>query len=277
MRKILILFLIPLLFSSCMKHIPEKITINAVDERNAYPEEIDIQPMESVTITSHLITIAPKEEGVTYVISGYYNGQIIVETKNTIIKLKNAYLENTSGKPALRFKPKAEVSTVEGSTNYIISRGRGFAKQAALFSAEDLAIGGSGTLYVQGKICHGIEAEDVRIKGKGTLYAQGSYTRGSALSCRSITVLTEKDFNAYFLNSKCGIKADETITISSGNFYLYNNFVGLKTDIKADNTKKPHGITLLGGNFHTYGNKNLFQTERDGYNNSGATFKEESL
>ena len=276
MKKLIFLILILPLLTSCLKRTaPEKLRIDGSQAREDYGQEIMISPMDNVSIGSHIITIAAEEENVTYTISGYFDGQIVTSTKNTVIKLNNAYLENTSGKPALRCKAKTEISTAGGSTNYIVSRGRGWAKNAALLGWGGLILGGSGTLFINGKICHGIEAEKVKIKGSGTIYVQGT-KRGSALCCDIFTVEADKTFSAYFLNAKNGIKADETITIASGNFYLYNNEIALKTDFKLDEPDKNHGITITGGSFHTYKNKILFITEESAYNNTGATFTEES-
>lgn len=275
MKKLLFLLLIVPLFVSCVKKgAPEKLRIDGTEARGKYGKEITITPLDGVTTGKHSITIAPAEENKTYTISGYFDGQIVCATKNTIIKLDNAYLENMSGKPAIRCKTKAEISTVRNTTNYIISRGRGFAKSAALLSRNGLVLGGSGTVYINGKICHGIEAENVKIKGTGTLYAQGT-KRGSALCCNNLAVEADKSFSAYFLNAKNGIKADETMTIASGNFYLYNNEVALKTDLTGESPNKNHGITITGGTFHTHKNTILFITESGAYNNTGATFTEE--
>ncbi len=272
---LLLLLIFPLLTSCIKKSAPEKLRIDGSEARENFGKEIIISPMDNVTIGSHLVTISPQDENTTYTISGYFDGQIVTSTKNTVIKLHNAYLENTSGKPALRCKAKTEVSSTNGTTNYIVSRGRGWAKNAALLSLGGLILGGSGTLYVNGKICHGIEAENVKIKGTGTLYVQGT-KRGSALCCDNFTVEADKSFSAYFLNAKNGIKADETMNIASGNFYLYNNEIALKTDLNMEAPDRNHGITITGGKFHTYKNTILFITEQGAYNNIGATFAEES-
>lgn len=277
MKKKLILTLIVLsfLFCACVEQTtPVKIRIDAVQAKDSYKQQIAISPMDFVTITKHTITIAPHEENKTYTVSGYFNGQIMVKTKNTILKLDNAYLENTSGKAALRCTAKTEISSVGGTTNYIVSRGRGFAKNAALQGKRSLIIGGSGTLYVDGRICHAVEADNVKIKGSGTFYLQGT-KRGSALTCESLEVESEKSFNAYLLNSRNGIKADGTISIASGNFYLYNNEVALKTEIDTGAGKKARAITLTGGTFHITGNGALYITAIGAFNAVGATFVNE--
>ena len=262
-----------LIFSSCVENnASSKLSIDYKSAKDSYNQEIKIIPMDdSVTIEKNLITIAPSKEDVTYDISGYFNGQIINKTKDTVIRLNNAYLENTSGLPALKSSSKFEVSTVNGSTNYIVSSGRNYSKVAALQGKRGLVLGGSGTLYVAGNVCHGVEAEEVKIKGSGTFYLQGTKI-GSALTCETFTVEQKKDFKCYLLNSKNGLKADGFINISSGNFYLYDNETALKTGIAQQAGDKHHSITLAGGTFYTFANKNLYITEKDEYYPQGAVF-----
>ena len=242
---------------ACTENFTPKMEIDAESAKSSFKNEILISPMDdSVKINGNKIKISPKSEDSTYTISGYFDGQIKVETKNTVIKLKNAYLENSSGKPAILAKAKIEISTTKDSTNYIVSRGRGFAKNAALQSKRSLILGGSGTLFIKGGICHAVEAEDVKIKGSGVLYLEGT-KRGSALTCESLEVERDKTFTAFFLNAKNGIKADKSILIQSGNFHLYDNENAFKTDITKSSTAKTHTVTLKGGSFFISGNKNL--------------------
>ena len=265
-------YLLGLALLACsLTYAQTKITVNADSAKSMYIEkQISVTPDDgSVTFSGGTIKIEPKAEGVEYTISGYFNGQVIISTKNTILKLANLYLENTSGQPALLCEGKAEISSKEGSTNYIVSSGTSIEKYAALHARKNLVLGGSGTLYVEGNIYHGIKGDDVKIKGSGKLYSQGS-KNGSALNCRSLTVEAGKTFTAYFVNSKNGIKADNTIIINSGDFYLYDNETAFKTDLLKDSPKEKHGIILYGGTFHLSGNTNLHSTEKKAYLVRGA-------
>jgi glucan-binding YG repeat protein len=272
----IIVSLSALTFSSCVKNTSSsKLTIDYKAAKELYGQKIKITPMDSsVTIEKNLITIAPGKEDVTYEITGYFNGQIINKTKDTTIRLNNAYLENTSGLPALKSSSKFEVSSVNGSTNYIVSSGRNYSKVAALQGKRGLVLGGSGNLYVVGNVCHGVEAEEVKIKGTGTFYLQGTKS-GSALTCETFTVEQKKDFKCYLINSKNGIKADGFINISSGNYYLYDNEIALKTEIAQEAGDKHHSITLAGGTFYTCANKTFYVTEKEQYYPQGAVFIEE--
>ena len=252
-----------------------KVKLDSAQAKKKFGTEFSVTPMDkTVTISRNKIIISPAQEGLTYTISGYFNGQVINRTKNTVIKLDNAYLENKNGEPALFGEAKTEVSAAKDSENWIVSSGKSDSKTATIQCKKNLVIGGSGILYVAGNVFHGVKADDVKVKGSGTLYFQGS-KKGAALNCTSLTVENDKTFKAYFVNSKNGIKADSTITINSGNFYFYNNETALKTDTKKDNPKQEHSITLAGGIFHTYGNANLFQTEKNACKTDGAKFIED--
>ncbi len=261
------------LLSSCLKRYSEpKLKIDWQNTRASYGNTITIEPADgSVSFGKNQIIIAPQTENQTYAISGYYNGQIISKTKNTVIKLNNAYLESTLGKAALKCTAKTEISAVNGTTNFIVADGKSFSKRAALQGRKDLVIGGSGILNVKGDIYHAVEADDVKIKGSGTYYFEGT-RKGSAINCETFTVEEDKNFNCYILNSRDGIKADRTILIKSGNFYFYDNALALKTSLSKSNKSKPRQITLRGGTFHTFNNQKLYMTDKDAYDATGSTF-----
>ena len=252
-----------------------KMTLNVTSAKKNYSPDFTITPLDkTVTVKGNTITLAPAAEGVTYTLSGYFDGKIINKTKNTVIKLKGAYLENTNGEAALYGEAKTEVSTTKDTVNYIVSSGRSNDKTAAVQCKKNLVLGGSGTLYAVSSVYHGVKGDDVKIKGSGIFYLQGT-DKGSALNCRSLTVEKEKSFKAYFLNSKNGVKADNTITISSGEFFFYNNETAFKTDMKKDAPKEPHGITLTGIVVHTSGNSSLYATEAKAYKASGTKLIED--
>lgn len=248
----------------------QKVTVDAQGARKNYGAAVTVTPMDkTVTVTKDKIVLAPKKERAEYTISGYFNGQVVNKTKNTVIKLKNAYLENTTGAPAVYGEAKTELSTAKDSVNYIVASGKSDGKLAALHCKKDLELGGSGTLYVAGYVYHGAKADDVKLKGSGTLYLQGT-PRGSALNCRTLTVEREKSFTAYLVNSKNGVKADNTITVASGTFCLYDLATAFKTDTTKDAPGAPHGITLSGGTFRTSSVGTLYATEQGAYKASGA-------
>lgn len=236
--------------------------------------KLKISPADkTVTVSGSKITISPRREDLVYTISGYFEGQIVCLTKNTVIKLDNAYIENKEGEPAVLCQAKTELSTARGSVNCIASSGAGKDKTAALYGKKNLVLGGSGTLYVSGGVHHGIKADDVKMKGSGVFYISGQ-SSGSALNCNSFTVEKEKTFRAYFSDSQNGIKADANISISSGTFYFVNNKTAMKTDTKAKDPENPHYIRLYGGTIYNQDNGRLHETEEDGFKNHGAIVKE---
>lgn len=239
-----------LFLSSCVENFSPIVEIDAEAAKSSYPKSITVSPMnESVTITKKEIIIQPKSEGQVYTISGYFCGQIKVASKKAVIKLNNAYLENTSGKPAILAKSKIEISSTQDSLNYIVSWGRSFLKKGAIEAEKDLVLGGSGSIFIKGSVCHAVEAEDVKIKGSGIFYLEGT-KRGSALTCDKLEVEEGKTFSAYFLNSKNGIKAEESISIGSGNFHIYSNNVALKINGKKNLSDEKEKIRLPGGKFY---------------------------
>ncbi|MCR4823328.1 MAG: carbohydrate-binding domain-containing protein [Treponema sp.] len=272
MKKTLIfisaLFLTGLAFS-------EKITIDGEGAKKSFSQEFSISPKDStVSISKDKIILAPKKEGTEYKISGYFNGQIINKTKNTVLKLKDAYLENTSGQAAVYGEAKTEISTSEGSKNYIVSSGASQDKTAAIQCKKNLELGGSGNLYVLGNVYHAVKGDDVKLKGSGNFYLQGT-KEGSAINCENLISERGKTFHAYLLNSKNGAKADFVISIASGNFHLYDNKTGLKTDTNKDDPKNPHAINLTGGTIYSKGNQLLYKTEEKSYKARGVKIVEE--
>lgn len=260
-----------LLFSCAENAAQPKLSVDAESVRGSFGKRIDISPMDSsVKVSRTRIIIAPEKEDAVYTISGYFDGQIVCMTKNTVLRLNNAFLENSSGMPVVKASAKIEISTEKDSENFIVTKGRNFSKFGAVNCARGLVLGGSGKLSVKGG-CHGIEADDVKIKGSGTFVIEGT-KKGCALTCESLAVEEGKTFSAYFLNSKNGIRADDSISILSGKFFLYDNETALKTDMSHKSSDKSHSIRLSGGEFRIFGNKTLY--ESDSFENNAKIIEE---
>ncbi len=259
----------------CVKGYSQNLSADYEGAKKSYGATVTITPSDkTVTISKDKIIIAPKKEDVTYTISGYFKGQIINKTKNTVLKFNKAFIENDRGLPAIYCEAKTEISTTVGTVNYVVSTGNSSEKVAAIHGKKNMALGGSGSLYAVGNVYHGVKADDVKIKGSGTFYLQGT-DKGSALNCRSLTVEKDKTFKAYFLNSKNGIKADNNINIQSGNFFMENLDTAFKTDTKEDDPKTQHFIRLAGGSISAKNVKKLYKTDSGAYKVSGASVKEE--
>lgn len=189
--------------------------------------------------------------GAKYTISGYFDGVIINEIKDNELVLDGAYLTNVND-AVIKCSKKLQVSAKNETVNYIVSTGTNENKLGAIHSEKGLEFGGKGTCYVVGSIYHAVKGSNVELKGSGTYYFQGT-DKGAGINCNNFEVKAEKEITAYFINSKNGIKADETVNISSGTFYFGNVKTGIKTDLKADDAAedpKSHYVKLIGGTFY---------------------------
>ena len=128
--------------------------------------EYDIS--EAVTLSSDgdlTITVAG-----TYILSGNYDGMIVVEvgeTEKAQLVLENATISNENG-PAIyvRRADKVFITSAEGTVN-MISDGQDYtitdndtALDAAVFSKDDLTINGTGSLTIVGNYKHAVVSKD---------------------------------------------------------------------------------------------------------------------
>ena len=60
--------------------------------------------------------------------------------------------------------------------------------------------------------------------------------------------------------------------IASGNFYIFNNDVALKTDDESEN--RIHSINISGAKVFTFGNKQLYITDDGMFNACESVFEE---
>ncbi|WP_407427288.1 carbohydrate-binding domain-containing protein [Treponema sp.] len=282
MKKKLFLFTFFCLSALAFAEKDVKVTVETEKFRTFYGDKIFIAPNDSgVKITKDKIIFEPQKEGVEYTINGYFKGQIINKTKNTVLKLNKVYLENSSGEPVIYGEAKTEISTTKDTKNYVVSSGNQDAlaksKPAAIQCKKNLELGGSGTLYIVGNVYHAVKADDVKLKGSGEFYFQGT-KKGSCINCENLIVEKDKKFKAYLVNSKNAVKADFTIKIQSGSFYIWNNETAFKTDTKKDDGQKNHSIAITGSAMvFTTPDTNLYETEKNAYKADGASISEQLL
>ncbi|MCQ2591914.1 MAG: carbohydrate-binding domain-containing protein [Treponema sp.] len=221
-----------------------------------------------------IITLgAPDEENLEmeFVISGYFNGQIINTTKNAKLTLNNAFIENTSGNPAILGQQKTLISLAKDTTNYLITKGGESSKNGVITCYDSVAdksknmeLGGSGTAYIFAETGHGIKADDAEFKGSGTYNIIGN-SDSSAVNCNTFTIKADKSVVLNLKDAKNGIKADKNITIASGTVNISNATTGLKTDTLKDDGQDIHFITVTGATI-TYDNvETPYKTEKDKY------------
>lgn len=214
------------------------------------------------TKEGNVITLTPDAEDTKYEITGYFNGQIINNVKGTELTLKGAYIEYNEGDAAIKSTKKLGIKLEKDTVNYIGNNGESEEKIAAILCEKGIELGGSGTGYIAGNVLHGIKGSKVEAKGSGTYHIEGT-ADGSAINCNEFSIGAEKSVKLYMYNSKNGIKADNTIVISSGDLYFTNIGTALKTDTSKDDPEVDHYITLADcGIYYTEGTK-LYNTEKD--------------
>ena len=224
--------------------------------------------------TEGVITITSTAEKTEFTLTGHFVGQIINNAEEAVLNLKGAYLENTDGKPVIVSTKKLEISAKADTVNYIVSTGEwaNKTKPAAVYcyddaasdkKSQDLEIGGAGTCYIVG-LYHGIKADEVKAKGSGTYYITGS-EKGSAINCNKFLIEAEKTVTLVLGNAKNGIKADTSISVSSGTLWFENVTTAMKTDTKEDDATKTYFITLANCKIYKKTVDNLYETETDAY------------
>lgn len=211
------------------------------------------------TKEGNVITLAAEGEP-EYILTGTFEGKIIVKAKGTVLKLNGVTLTNKDA-PVIDAELKVEIKAEENTENTITTTGdyNKDNKIGAINGAKKVEIGGSGKLTVSGSVCHGIKADDMEVKGSGTYTVSGS-AKGSAINCNNFTVKADKTFTLNLKNSKNGIKADGSIDIASGTFNLSDLTTGFKTDTYEDDGES-HTIKIADTATVTYKNVTTEKTE----------------
>lgn len=177
-----------------------------------------------ISIDGNKLTIS--KEG-TYLLEGAMdNGQIIVDAKNAEVQLilNGISLSCADNAPIYGKDGKITVILAEGTDNSLADMGKytdlqdGDEPDAALFSKDDLTIGGSGMLQVNGQYSHGITCKDNLTIAEGVL---------------SITAKED------------GIRGRDSLTINGGTISIEAGGDGLKSNNDQDADKGQ--ITLTGG------------------------------
>jgi len=124
--------------------------------KDTYKSEFTINNEKNTQ--KNVIRLESSKEKDEFILSGYFNGQIIVNAKKATVELSNAYIENTNGEAAIIFNENGDLKIQKKTKNYIISSGNQNAKVAAI-QGSNLDIKGEGNLIVKGYICHGLKAK----------------------------------------------------------------------------------------------------------------------
>jgi len=173
-------------------------------------------------------TVTISKEG-TYVISGKLSdGQIVVEAAKTDkvqLVLNGVDVACTTGAPlCVQSADKTVLTLAEGSTNVFTDGADGNEEQnACIFSKDDLAVNGTGTLTVNGNYNNGIGSKnDLEIiSGTVNVTAVKNGLKGNdsvAVLTGTINVTAGKD----------GIKSDNDTEAGKGYVYIENADVTVK-------------------------------------------------
>lgn len=226
--------------------------------------------VDGVTVDGNVITIT---SGGTYIISGTLSeGQLVVDADDEKVQL---VLDNaditcaTSAAIYVKSAGKTFITLAEGSENILMNTAEFEAIDdnnidAVIFSKDDLALNGSGTLTINSENGHGIVSkDDLKITGGTYNITAASH----ALSGKDSVRIAEGTFN--FVSGKDGIHSENTDDSSKGYVYIAggeftidstgdgidaSNIVQIDDgtfDITAgggaDNSTKTHEDNMMGG------------------------------
>lgn len=176
-----------------------------------------------------------------YTLKGYLKGQVLVTVAGVTVYVNGAFLENDQGKAPIYCnvaltEANEKVEIKAKGINYVAQYGGTYNKNnkdtaGAIVSECNVDLGGKGSLYVVGSLKHGVKANKVTIKSEGVRYIQGS-ADGSAINCDTFVDKAGSNSMLYVINSKNGIKADKSISVTSEgtNINMYDCTVGMKTE-----------------------------------------------
>ena len=177
--------------------------------------------VDGVTIDGNVITIT---SGGTYIISGTLSeGQLVVDADDEKVQL---VLDNaditcaTSAAIYVKSAGKTFITLAEGSENILMNTAEFEAIDdnnidAVIFSKDDLALNGSGTLTINSENGHGIVSkDDLKITGGTYNITAASH----ALSGKDSVRIAEGTFN--LVSGKDGIHSENTDDSSKGYVYI---------------------------------------------------------
>lgn len=177
--------------------------------------------VDGVTVDGNVITIT---SGGTYIISGTLTeGQLVVDADDEKVQLvlDNADITcSTSAAIYVKSAGKTFITLAEGSENILMNTAEFEAIDdnnidAVIFSKDDLALNGSGTLTINSENGHGIVSkDDLKITGGTYNITAASH----ALSGKDSVRIAEGTFN--LVSGKDGIHSENTDDSSKGYVYI---------------------------------------------------------
>jgi len=185
----------------------------------------------------------------TYRVSGTLtNGQVVVDTQDKDIVrllLNNVDITCSNSAPVYVISAKKVIIVLqEGTVNNIKDTNRGDTVEpnAAIFSACDLTIYGSGQLNVQGNTNDAIASKD------GLIIKSGMITANSVDDCiRGKDYLIIKDGSLTLTASGDGLKSDNFENASRGYIDIENGIIRITSGMDAIDARTD--VTITGGRF----------------------------
>lgn len=204
--------------------------------------------VDGVTVDGNVITIT---SGGTYIISGTLSeGQLVVDADDEKVQL---VLDNaditcaTSAAIYIKSAGKTFITLAEGSENILMNTAEFEAIDdnnidAVIFSKDDLALNGSGTLTINSENGHGIVSkDDIKITGGTYNITAASH----ALSGKDSVRIAEGTFN--LVSGKDGIHSENADDSSKG--YVYIAGGEFTIDSTGDGIDASNIVQIDGGTF----------------------------
>lgn len=204
--------------------------------------------VDGVTVDGNVITIT---SGGTYIISGTLSeGQLVVDADDEKVQL---VLDNaditcaTSAAIYVKSAGKTFITLAEGSENILMNTAEFEAIDdnnidAVIFSKDDLALNGSGTLTINSENGHGIVSkDDLKITGGTYNITAASH----ALSGKDSVRIAEGTFN--LVSGKDGIHSENADDSSKG--YVYIAGGEFTVDSTGDGIDASNIVQIDGGTF----------------------------
>ena len=203
----------------------------------------------SVVINGSTVTVTA--DG-TYIISGTFNGQIVVEADESAkiqLVLKNADISCTNSAAIyVKSADKVFVTLADGSNNTLKTTGA-FTPDGetnvdgVIFSKADITFNGNGNLTVSTANGHGIVTKDdlVVTSGNYTVTASGHAFSGKD----SIRV---KDGSVTVTSGKDGLHSEHTENAEKGFIYISGGRFNITSD--GDGIDATHSVLVSGGEFN---------------------------
>ncbi|MBR7083708.1 MAG: carbohydrate-binding domain-containing protein [Oscillospiraceae bacterium] len=234
--------------SSVVSIVPENVPFTT-DITNLFTER-DLRTDYEVTsfisldeITDSVLEIT--QEGV-YELSGTFNGQVHVNTDGKVqIVLNNAQINNTFGAAIYVENAKKVFLTLADNSQNTVSDGSSYtdiSTTAAIYSADDITINGTGSLTVNGNFQEGITSKD------DLTIAGGNITVNAVtIGIKGKDSISVYDGTIQITAGADGLKSSNDTDEGKGFIYIQNG--GFSIEAQQDGIQAETELIITGGTF----------------------------